>query len=216
MAKLPVIFVQLTQSQYQNISQKDNGTLYFCTDTQNIYLGSKKYGGSDVTVDTELSETSTNPVQNKAVKSAMDEKFDKSGGQVAGSIDVTGTVNPKSIAFKLADYQTTEIIPNTDPKANEIQLANSFSGTAGPAYCRLAICSPDPNNDDQAVNVAYLNLKLSDKSGTVLKKWVSNANPTVTKINELTLNNVISAQLFEQLKSAGALHSDELYLVAEN
>lgn len=216
MAKLPVIFVQLTQSQYQNIGQKDNGTLYFCTDTQNIYLGSKKYGGSDITVDTELSETSTNPVQNKAVKSAMDEKFDKSGGQVEGSIDVTGTVNPKSIAFKLADYQTTEIIPNTDPQANEIQLANSFSGTAGPAYCRLAIAEPDSNNNSQAVNVGYLNVKLADKSGTVLKKWVSNADPTVTKIKELTLNNVISAQLFEQLKSAGALHSDELYLVAEN
>lgn len=216
MAKLPVIFVQLTQSQYQNISPKDNGTLYFCTDTQNIYLGSKKYGGSDMTVDTTLSETSTNPVQNKAVKSAIDQKFDKTGGQVNGSIDVTGTVNPKSIAFQLASYQTTEIIPNDDPAANEIQLSNSFSGTMGPAYCRLAIGSPDPDSNNQAVNVEYLNRKLSDKSGTVIKKWVSNTTPTTTKINELTLNNVISAQLFEQLKSAGALNPNELYLVAEN
>lgn len=173
-------------------------------------------GANKITVDTSLSSTSTNPVQNKAVKSAMDQKFDKSGGQVDGSIDVTGTVNPKSVAFKLASYQTTEIIPNTDPQANEIQLANSFSGTSGPAYCRLAIADPDSDNDLQAVNVGYLNSKLADKSATVIKKWVSNANPTVTKISELTINNVISAQLFEQLKSSGSLNASELYLVAEN
>lgn len=100
MADTPVIFMQLTQYQYNGITPKDDGTLYFCTDTQNIYLGSKLYGGSDiakltikngtntveydgstdksieiptVTVDTALSSTSTNPVQNKAVKSAIDE-----------------------------------------------------------------------------------------------------------------------------------------------
>lgn len=119
MSKLPVIFMQLTQSQYNGISPKDSGTLYFCTDTQKIYLGSALYGGKDiakltikngtntieydgstdksieiptVTVDTELSTTSTNPVQNKAVKSELDKKLSTSGGTVNGALTVTGNL----------------------------------------------------------------------------------------------------------------------------
>lgn len=76
MADVPVIFMQLTQSQYNGITQKDNGTLYFCTDTKNIYLGSKKYGGSEIMVDDALSDNSTNPVQNKAISSAIGQKAD--------------------------------------------------------------------------------------------------------------------------------------------
>lgn len=122
----------------------------------------------EITIDSATSETSTNPVQNKVITGLLNEKFNKSGGQVDGNINVMGTVNPKSITFELASYQTTEIIPNNDPAVNEIQFANSFSGTAGPAYCRLAIASPDSNRGSQAVNVDYLNSKLDnkmDKSG---------------------------------------------------
>lgn len=119
MSKLPVIFMQLTQSQYNGISPKDSGTLYFCTDTQKIYLGSALYGGKDiakltikngtntieydgssdksieiptVTVDTKLSTTSTNPVQNKAVKSEIDKKLSTSGGTVNGALTVNGNL----------------------------------------------------------------------------------------------------------------------------
>lgn len=39
-----------------------------------------------MTVDSALSDTSTNPVQNKVVKAALDEKLDKSGGTLTGSL----------------------------------------------------------------------------------------------------------------------------------
>lgn len=47
-----------------------------------------------VTVDSALSSTSTNPVQNKVVKAALDEKLDKSGGTLTGNLTgqyLTGT-----------------------------------------------------------------------------------------------------------------------------
>lgn len=47
-----------------------------------------------VTVDSALSDTSTNPVQNKVVKAALDGKFDKSGGTLTGNLTgqyLTGT-----------------------------------------------------------------------------------------------------------------------------
>lgn len=47
-----------------------------------------------VTVDSALSDTSANPVQNKVVKAALDGKFDKSGGTLTGNLTgqyLTGT-----------------------------------------------------------------------------------------------------------------------------
>lgn len=42
--------------------------------------------GGGMIVDTELSSTSTNPVQNKVIKSALDGKMDKSGGTFTGNV----------------------------------------------------------------------------------------------------------------------------------
>lgn len=50
--------------------------------------------GGGVIVDTELSSTSTNPVQNKVIKSALDDKLGKSGGTMTGNLIgqyITGT-----------------------------------------------------------------------------------------------------------------------------
>lgn len=51
-------------------------------------------GGSSVTVDSALSSTSTNPVQNKVIKSALDGKLSTSGGTLTGNLTgryITGT-----------------------------------------------------------------------------------------------------------------------------
>lgn len=47
-----------------------------------------------ITVDSELSATSTHPVQNKVIKSALDEKLSTSGGTLTGNLTgkyITGT-----------------------------------------------------------------------------------------------------------------------------
>lgn len=51
-------------------------------------------GANKTTVDSALSSTSTNPVQNKAVKAALDGKLDKAGGTLTGNLTgqyITGT-----------------------------------------------------------------------------------------------------------------------------
>lgn len=51
-------------------------------------------GATSITVDSSLSSTSVNPVQNKVIKAALDEKFDKSGGTLTGNLTgqyLTGT-----------------------------------------------------------------------------------------------------------------------------
>lgn len=58
------------------------------------YVDNKAVAGGGVIVDTELLDTSTNPVQNKVIKSALDGKLDKSGGTMTGNLIgqyITGT-----------------------------------------------------------------------------------------------------------------------------
>lgn len=55
-------------------------------------------GANKTTVDTSLSGTSTNPVQNKVVKAELDKKFNKTGGTINGSVLVNSDSN-KSVAI---------------------------------------------------------------------------------------------------------------------
>lgn len=62
------------------------------TNEDELYLTPDASGGT--TVDSELSATSTNPVQNKVIKSALDGKLSTSGGTLTGNLTgkyITGT-----------------------------------------------------------------------------------------------------------------------------
>ena len=66
-----VKFLRGTSNEYA-VAEKDSDTIYFTTDDGNLYIGDKKISGSDVTIDTALSDTSENAVQNKVIKSYVD------------------------------------------------------------------------------------------------------------------------------------------------
>ena len=73
-----VKFLRGTSDEYA-IAEKDNDTIYFTTDDGKLYIGDKEVSGDgSITIDDTLSDTSTNPVQNKVVKQAIDNKADKS------------------------------------------------------------------------------------------------------------------------------------------
>ena len=72
-----VKFLRGTSGEYA-VAKKDSDTIYFTTDDGKLYIGDKEVSGSDIIIDDTLSDTSTNPVQNKVVKQAIDKKADKS------------------------------------------------------------------------------------------------------------------------------------------
>lgn len=71
-----VKFLRGTSNEYA-VAEKDSDTIYFTTDDGKLYIGDKEVSGSDIIIDDTLSDTSTNPVQNKIVKQAIDNKADK-------------------------------------------------------------------------------------------------------------------------------------------
>ena len=73
-----VKFLRGTSNEYA-AAKKDSDTIYFTTDDGKLYIGDKEVSGDgSITIDTTLSDTSENPVQNKVVKQAIDDKADKS------------------------------------------------------------------------------------------------------------------------------------------
>ena len=72
-----VNFLRGTSTEYA-ASTKDNDTFYYTTDTEKLYLGNKEITGGGVTIDDTLSDTSKNPVQNKVINAALNNKAELS------------------------------------------------------------------------------------------------------------------------------------------
>ena len=69
-----VKFLRGTSNEY-TIAEKDSDAIYFTTDDGKLYIGDKEIsGGGSITIDNALSDTSENPVQNKIITSALNNK----------------------------------------------------------------------------------------------------------------------------------------------
>lgn len=105
-------------------------------------------GATKITVDTALSNTSTNPVQNKVIKSALGKRLKKSGGTLTGAITTKGikltsgtdfgSSLPSSLQSNQLFFQTlgsNYILDNVYPvgsiymSVNSTNPANLFGGT---------------------------------------------------------------------------------------
>ena len=73
MADNKVNFLRGTSAEYE-ASTKDNDAFYYTTDDGKLYLGNKEITNGGVTIDDTLSDTSKNPVQNKVINAALNNK----------------------------------------------------------------------------------------------------------------------------------------------
>jgi len=81
-------------------------TAFLCGQTTNSYTTDEKTklagiatGANKTVVDSSLSASSTNPVQNKAVKTALDNKLDTAGGTISGRLDLDGKIVLSSASY---------------------------------------------------------------------------------------------------------------------
>lgn len=121
----------LVDDQYLNPS---TGNTYRCTVSgaasvaKWVYAGNIK--GPAAAVDSTLSATSTNTVQNKVIKSALDGKLSTSGGTVKGTIKLdnglSGPVDKLVTDISPGEISTVTASGNGLVKTNELQAASVY------------------------------------------------------------------------------------------
>ena len=119
-----------------------------------VKLDGVEDGATKTIVDDAMSDTSTNPVQNKAVKAALDSKLSTQGGEISGHLSVGLTVSAEGsvstgrtstdtgIHFEKAASDAGRISHGSDP----------MTGVAPIARLKVA----DPTEDDDAATKAYV------------------------------------------------------------
>ena len=108
-------------------------------------------GANKTTVDAALDSASENPVQNKAVKAALDGKLDKTGGTLTGNLRVTGAL----FSGDGLSFGTGENIHFTKAADDAGKLAHGAAGVDDTVpLARLKVASPTEGDD--AATKAYV------------------------------------------------------------
>lgn len=146
-------------------------------------------GSGDITIDTELKDGSANPVQNKAIKKAIDAKQDKGDYALKSEIpDITG-------------FATKDDITRVEDKAaaNEVDILKKVDKVAGKGLSTNDFTDDDKNKLDgieKGANNTVVDSFLSDESeNPVQNKVVTNSISSIS-------NRVASSDSLGMIKSS--------------
>lgn len=210
--------MQLVKTALNNKADKTNATTSaagLMSAADKVKLDGVEGGANKTVVDSALSASSVNPVQNKAVKTALDGKLDKTGGKIDGSTEITGglkvgmgvEVNSSIEAdnyiqsdllvmapiVALHDPATEESISFGVSGENAAKVTSPVSG-GGTQYARLAVGTPTGDND--AATKAYVDSKVASGGVTV------DSSVSSTSTNPVQ-NKAIKAELDKKLNKTG-------------
>lgn len=74
-----MVVTDMTEAEALAVSAANPSTAYYASDTHNIIVNGTAYGGDgSMVIDTEMSPSSTNPVQNKVITGALGDKQNSS------------------------------------------------------------------------------------------------------------------------------------------
>lgn len=148
-------------------------------------------GGSSVTVDTTLSSTSNNPIANKAVYTALNNKLEKNGTAMYASRDSSGNVFGSTYATKTELSKCVKSINNLTPDSSgNVNISTNGGGTNITVDTTLSATST--NAIQNKAVYAALNGKL-DKTGTAAaatKATQDGAGNVITTTYIKTVNNL--------------------------
>ena len=159
MANNKIKFLRGTSDEYA-VVEKDSDTIYFTTDDGKLYIGDKGISGSDVTIDTALSDTSENPVQNKVINSALNNKADKSKYG-----DTTINVGRKADTT-VGLYSTAE--GNSTTASGDGSHAEGYNTTASGKYSHAEGSNYKPSGtevwSDRTIPISDVNYTISSST----------------------------------------------------
>ena len=122
--------------------------------TDKTKLDSVEAGANKTVVDAALDAASTNPVQNKAVKAALDSKLSTRGGEISASLEVGQTVSAEgSVSVGRTSTDTGIHFEKAASDAGRISHGSDpMTGVAPIARLKVA----DPTEDDDVTTKKYV------------------------------------------------------------
>ena len=221
-----VKFLRGTSDEYA-VAEKDSDTIYFTTDDGKLYIGDKEISGSDIIIDDTLSDTSTNPVQNKTVKQAIDNKADKSlygdttinvgrkaGSVVGGKSTAVGLDTTASGYFSYAEGVNTVASGNTSHAEGSGTIADSGVTHAEGSS---TVASGFASHAEGSSTVASGDASHAEGLGTIANNEAEHASGQFNVSNEDTLFSVGDGtdfdnrhNAFEITKTGGKLHDKDI------
>ena len=137
-----------------------------------------------ITVDDALSSTSTNPVQNKAVKAELDAKISKSGGTFTGELTYLGTnesainLGGEGSIWNVKSFQFSSLTDkiNITPLSDTIGLKLLSSDNTDVIVSGIAT----PTSDNHAVNKQYVDNKVPNTTTSDNNKFLRVVNGVPT------------------------------------
>lgn len=147
-----VIKEELDKKAGKDVATEDADGLMSAEDK--VKLGGIEDGATRVIVDDAMSDTSTNPVQNKAVKAALDGKLSTRGGEISASLRVGQTVSAEgSVSVGRTSTDTGIHFEKAASDAGRISHGSDpMTGVSPIARLKVA----DPTDDDDAATKKYV------------------------------------------------------------
>lgn len=154
--------------------------LYSQSSNGNGGTGSGGGTGGNITVDSALSSTSTNPVQNKVLYAALNNKLDKNGTATYATRDSSGNIISSTYAKKTDLNSYVKSINNVKPdSAGNVNISSSgggsnitidatLSGTSSNAIANKAVYAALENKLDKTGTAAAATKATQDSYGNVI------------------------------------------------
>lgn len=158
-----------------NITPDSNGNV-----TVNVGTGGGGTGGTNITVDSTLSSTSTNPVQNKVLYAALNNKLDKNGTATYAARDSSGNIISSTYAKKTDLSSYVKSINNMKPDSagnvnisssgggSNITVDSTLSGTSSNAIANKAVYAALNNKLDKTGTAAAATKATQDGEGNTI------------------------------------------------
>lgn len=156
-----------------NITPDSNGNV-------TVNVGSGGGTGGNITIDSALSSTSTNPVQNKVLYAALNNKLDKNGTATYATCDSSGNIISSTYARKTELSGYVKSINNVKPDGagnvnistsgggSNITVDTALSGTSSNAIANKAVYAALENKLDKTGTAAAATKATQDSYGNVI------------------------------------------------
>lgn len=154
-------------------------------DWKKVLTTDDEIGGSSVTVDTELSDTSTNPVQNKVIKKALDGKVSQT--TTSGAIRGYGiNTDGEQIVHTICSTDGNSYAEPNLKKGQRIPMYRSAN--AGSTEVKGYLTTADPKQPYQCANKQFVDENFSLKLYRH-KIQISDSNPITFSMDIEVINN---------------------------